>query len=176
MQVEVDPPDDAPAGTYPIAVQASGGGGEARAELEVEITGNFALTLTTPDERLNADVQAGRTSEVTLVVVNDGTAPLADVRLSSSPPSDWRVEFEPETIEGLRPGDRARVTAQITPSGDAIAGDYVVTLEADGGDASDEAELRTTVETSALWGAIGIGLIALVIGSLAYIFRRFGRR
>ena len=37
-------------------------------------------------------------------------------------------------------------------------------------------DIRVTVQTSALWGAIGIGLIALVLLGLWLVFRRFGRR
>ena len=33
-----------------------------------------------------------------------------------------------------------------------------------------------TIETSLLWGLIGVGLIALVLIGLLLTFRRFGRR
>jgi uncharacterized membrane protein len=37
-------------------------------------------------------------------------------------------------------------------------------------------DIRTTVQTSPLWGFIGLGLIALVIIGLGWVFRRYGRR
>lgn len=174
--VEVDPPDNAVANVYPIGVRATGGGKRAQADLEVEITGITQFTLTTPDERLNADVRAGGTSEVDLVVVNEGTSPLLGLELSASPPSDWEVTFEPEVIEAVPPGEVARVTAKITPASDAIAGDYVVSMDATAPEATQTIDLRTTVKTSSLWGAMGILLIAGTIGGLTWVFRRYGRR
>jgi uncharacterized membrane protein len=176
VQVEIDPPDDAQAGVYPVLVRATGAGRSAEAQLEVEITGDFAMTLTTPDERLSADVTAGDSVEVQLVVINEGSAPLQDVSLSASPPTDWEATVKPETIDVIPPGETARARVTITPSSDALAGDYIVTLSANGGEVSDEVELRTTVKTSPLFGLLGVALIAAALGGLAWVFRTYGRR
>jgi uncharacterized membrane protein len=37
-------------------------------------------------------------------------------------------------------------------------------------------EVRTTVNPSAVWGIVGIAVIALTLAGLAWVFRRFGRR
>ncbi len=176
ITVEVDPPDFTPAGTYPVTVSASGSGESTSMELAVQITGNYELTLTTPDQRLNVDVQAGETTEMPLVVVNDGTAPLVDVSFSASPPRGWEVTFSPETIDRIEPGATADVTALVTPADDAITGDYRLTLRSSVAETSDSIEVRATVETSALWGLVGVGVIVVALGALALVFRRFGRR
>jgi uncharacterized membrane protein len=41
---------------------------------------------------------------------------------------------------------------------------------------SETIQLRTTVETSSIWGFVGIALIALVLIGLFLVFRRYGRR
>lgn len=176
VQVEVDPPDDAVAGAYPVLVRASGGGRSVQAELRVEITGNYAMSVSTPDERLNVDVGAGGTTELLLVVRNEGTAPLTEVELSADPPADWDVRFQPPAIALIEPGRVARVRALITPSGDALTGDYLVTVTARTDPVSEEVELRATVRTSGLWGFVGILLIAAALGGLTWVFRRYGRR
>ena len=176
ITVEADPPDDAAAGPYPIQVSARAGNQQATAELEAEVTGSFAMTLTTPDERLNAAVTAGGTTPVTLLVVNDGASPLVDVELTSTPPGDWEVTFEPERVDQIPPGEAAEVVARLTPSADAVAGDYLVNVSASAGEANADMELRTTVETSALWGLIGVLLIILALAGLGWVFRRYGRR
>jgi uncharacterized membrane protein len=176
LTAEVDPPDDVPAGTYPVVVRAQGGGVSAEAELRVEIIGNFAITLTTPDERLNAEVATGGTTQVPLVVVNDGTAPLLGIELSATPPAGWEVRFRPETIAQLMPGRAARVTATIRPSEDAVAGDYMVTLTARTPEVSSDVDIRTTVKTSTRWGIVGLLLIGLALGGIGWVFRRYGRR
>lgn len=176
LSVEVDPPDQSEAGVYPILVRAAGAGLSAEAKLAVRIIGNYGLTLTTPDERLNVDVGAGRATELPLLVVNDGTAPLREVELSATSPTGWTTEFRPETIPEIAPGDSARVVAVITPSKDAVAGDYVVTLRATAAETNDEVELRATVKTSALWGLVGVLLILTAIAGLGWLFQRYGRR
>jgi uncharacterized membrane protein len=62
------------------------------------------------------------------------------------------------------------------PSGNAVAGDYVVTLTASGEGVEETLDIRVTVETSPLWGLVGLGLIALTLGAMVWVFRRYGRR
>jgi uncharacterized membrane protein len=157
-------------------VGVSGGGREAAAELQVEITGNFAMTLRTPDERLNVDVVADRTTDIQLVVINDGTAPLVGVELAATPPTDWNVNFTPKVIQQIAPGRSAPAVASITPAGNAVAGDYVVTIDARIPETTTSMELRTTVKTSGFWGFVGILLIVAALVGLSWVFRRYGRR
>ena len=44
------------------------------------------------------------------------------------------------------------------------------------GAAADEIEIRVTIETSPLWGFVGIGLIVAVLAGLWWVFRTYGRR
>ncbi len=172
----VDPPDDASAGAYPVLVRATGGGSTAEIQLEVDITGNFSMSFTTPSQVLTVDVRSGKSTEIPLVVVNDGTAPLTGVQFSSTPPSDWKVEFSPKTLDVVNPGEVGQVVATITPSGDAISGDYVVSLNAAVPETSGSVDLRATVKGSRTWGFIGLGLIAAAVIGVGFVFRRFGRR
>ncbi len=165
------------AGQYPISVDVTSGSRTAHQDLGVEITGSYSLTLSTSDQRLNANATAGAVTDLTLVVTNTGTAPVQGVALSATPPSGWTVTFDPPTVD-VTTDVPANVTAHLTPSGDAIAGDYVTTFKATAPSnlASASADIRVTVETSLLWGAVGIALIAVVLVGLWWTFRRFGRR
>ena len=177
IDVEAVPPENVEAGVYPLAVQATGTGGRnAAVELSVEITGRIEMALSTADERLNAQATAGSASDLTLVLANNGTAPLEGVSLTASPPSGWEVTFDPANPEAVGPGQVANVIARIQPSGDAIAGDYVVTLTAQNEQATESVDIRVTVEASPVWGIIGLLLIASAVGGLYWVYRRFGRR
>jgi uncharacterized repeat protein (TIGR01451 family) len=177
IQVQVDPPDDAAAGTYEVVLRATGAGGSAELPLTVELTGNPELTLSTLDERLNAEVTVGQTDEVALLVSNDGTAPLSNVTLSATPPTGWEVTFEPETIAAVQPGEFVEVRALVTPASDTVAGDYLLPISASGDEgASGSVEIRTTVNRSSAAGIVGIALIGAALLALTAIFRRFGRR
>jgi uncharacterized repeat protein (TIGR01451 family) len=176
IQVEADPPEEVKAGSYPVLLRATGQGTTLEHKLLVEIAGSPALTLQTADERLNTSGGAGDTTAVQLVVRNTGSAPLQNVRLSASPPSGWDVSFQPDTLTSIPPGEEARATARIRPAGEAIAGDYSVTLNADGQNVKDSVDLRFAVKTTAWWGVGGIGIIAAAVAGLLWSFRRFGRR
>ncbi len=179
VSVSVDPPDGAQAGTYDIGVTASAGDQTATAALQVEIVGQVDLQLATPDDRLTTNASAGARKDVQLIVLNGGTAPITGVTLTGTGPQDWEVAFEPATVEQLAPGAAGTqtVTAHITPSGSAIAGDYNVTLTASTADGVTESiQMRVTVETSQIWGLVGIGLIALTVIGLFWVFERYGRR
>jgi uncharacterized membrane protein len=176
IEVRADPPDDAKAGTYPVRVRATGPGTTLEADLAVEIVGTYNLEFSTTNERLNARGSAGRTSSVSLVVRNSGSAPLQGVTFSASPPSGWDVEFRPARLDLLPAGESRTVVARIRPSGDAVAGDYAVTLTASGGGKTSTVDLRFAVKTSGWWGFVGLLVIAAAVAALLYVFRRFGHR
>lgn len=176
IQVTVDPPDDVEAGTYEVTVRASGAGQTLSQTLTVEILGSFELRLSTADERLNASGTAGGRSRINLVIFNDGTAPLVGVSLRASAPSGWEVTFEPETVDVVPPGESVPVTAVVRPSGDAVAGDYALTITASAAGSSDSVDIRFAVETSGVFGLIGIGVIVVAVAVLLWVFRRYGRR
>ena len=98
------------------------------------------------------------------------------MKFSSSQPNDWKVTFQPESIDALPPNQRQEVTAMLTPSSKAIAGDYMVTLRANGDGASESSEFRVTVETSTIWGIVGLVVIAASVVVLSLAVMRFGRR
>jgi len=66
--------------------------------------------------------------------------------------------------------------AHIQPTGDAITGDYQVTLTANSDAATASVDLRYTVQTSTWWGLVGVIVIAAAIVVLLWLFRRYGRR
>jgi uncharacterized membrane protein len=176
VTVEATPPGDVAAGSYPIEVRAVGDGLTGSLTVNAEVTGQGSLTLVTPGQRLDIDGEAGDTTSTPLLVVNDGAAPLADVTFSADPPEGWEVEFDPETLEAVAPGETQQVTARIQPSSDAVAGDYAIAVSARSGGESGDVAYRFTVETSRWWGAIGIGIVVVALGVLFVVFRVYGRR
>lgn len=176
ITVTANPSTTAAAGVYDLRVVARGGGVDAEAPLQVQITGSFDMQISTPDQRLNADVTAGQATQFPVIVFNTGTADLVEVSLDAIPPSGWEVTWDTEVIPTIAAGDFATVNATITPSAEAIAGDYQITFRASSDDANASMEVRTTVSPSAFGGLVGIGLILLTLAALGWVFRRFGRR
>ena len=170
------PPSTVTAGSYPIQVTVASGSQSATTNLEADVTGAPAVTLSTPNQVLNAQVTAGSTGTVSLVVTNSGSTVLQNVAVTASAPTGWTTTFAPTTIDTIQPGSAATVDATLQPSSDALAGDYDVTFTVTAGTATANVDIRTTVQTSPLWGFIGLALIVIVIVGLGWVFRRFGRR
>ncbi|HEX5466634.1 MAG TPA: NEW3 domain-containing protein [Candidatus Limnocylindrales bacterium] len=176
LTATVTPPSTAEAGSFPVTVTAAAGSLTAKVDLQVTITGSPSLSVSTPNQVLNATVTSGSTGTVSVIVTNTGTSPLTDVSLTSTPPSGWTVTFAPSSIATIKPNASETVTATIHPGDNALAGDYDLTITATSGSASDDIDIRTTIQTSPLWGFVGIAIIVIVLIGLAWVFRRYGRR
>lgn len=176
IKVKVRPPSDVKAGDYPVLVKVSGQGAAAEQKVTLQISGQGQLALSSKDGRLSGEAQVGKTSEYTLVVGNDGTAPIENVEMSGSVPSGWKVEFDPKKIPSVAPSEKKDVKVSVTPSDKAIAGDYVASFRAGGRGDSKSADFRITVTTSTLWGIVGVGIIAIALLVLLGAVARFGRR
>jgi uncharacterized membrane protein len=174
--VTIDPPDDAAAGAYTIVARALGGPQPVETELGVEITGSFAMAMSTDDNRLSTNLTVGSSAQVNVVIINEGSAPLENVALTATPPRNWTVAYGSETIPVIPPGESETITATITSAANAVAGDYVVTLRAAAGDLNENIEIRTTVESSPIGGLIGVAVLAIVAIGLFFVFQRYGRR
>lgn len=177
ITVAVTPPATVAAGTYTMQVATSVGGQTLVNDLQVEITGTYTLTMDTSDSRLNGHGPAGSATPLAVVLTNSGTADITNVTLTGTGPGKWDITFDQPTIPKIAAGQSVTVNAQIKPSGDAIAGDYTVTLSAKGDStASDSLQIRYTVETSVLWGVVGVALIVVVGAGVWWVFQRYGRR
>ena len=176
VTVTVTPPATAEAGTYDISCSAVSANDTLSANLSVVITGSYDLSLSTPSGLLSADAQAGKDTDITLTLTNNGNTDLQNINLTSSTPDGWSVTFSESTVELLEAGATKEVTATVSAGKDALSGDYVVSITASNSETSDAAEFRISVETSTLWGIVGILLIVCVAGGLYWVFRKYGRR
>lgn len=180
LDVEVQPPDQAPGGTYEIEVVAEGGAARASTTLVAdvkEVAGEPALNVTGPGGRLSGDAYVGKKTSLKVIVTNTGDAAARNVALDSSSPSGWSVEFEPKEIEEIPVDSRTEVTAKIEPAEKAVAGDYEITVRARPENGTTEsAQFRMTVHTSTMWGIVGVGIIAVAVVIVGLAVMRFGRR
>jgi len=176
IKVKVTPPRDVKAGDFPVLIKVASEGATAELRVTLQISGQGKLALSTKDGRLSGEATVGKTSDFTLVVSNDGTAPIEEVEMSASMPTGWKAEFNPKTIPSVGPNEKKEVQVQVTPSDKAIAGDYVATFRASGRGESASADFRITVTTSTVWGIVGIGIIAIALLVMLGAVARFGRR
>ena len=177
VSITANPPDSVTAGQYPIAVIATSGSKQIEQDLQVEITGSYSMTMSTPNQVLSNHGAAGHSTTQQLTITNGGTAPLSNVTITASAPSDWKVTFDQATIASIGANQTVTVNATVIPTNDAIAGDYQLTFNASSDQHSTAStDIRFTVETSLEWAIVGGALIVLVFVGLWWVFRRYGRR
>lgn len=176
LTVTVTPPANAEAQEYTIPVSAISASEKLSAELSVTILGSYDLAVSGSGGLLSFDASANRAKEVTLTLTNMGNVDLQNITLTSSAPTGWTVEFSESTIGVIEAGATKEVTMTVTPSKDALSGDYVTVVTASGSETTTSAEFRVTVKTDTIWGIIGVLLIVAAAGGLWYVFRKYGRR
>lgn len=176
LAVVVQPFRYAQAGEYPITIFVESGKAKAKAELMIKLTGTYKLDMGTPSGLLSLSTPKGTPANMSIYVKNTGSATNHNITFMSFKPENWKVEFSPEKIEVLEPGELKQVEVNITPAEESLVGDYSVAVSAKGEKADNDVELRVTVKASAAWGWIGIGIIVLVILGLAGLFAGLGRR
>jgi uncharacterized membrane protein len=176
MAVEVKPYVLAEPGQYPIKIKVSSSEARGEAEFMVVLTGTYKLEAGTATGLLSLAALRGEEANLSIYVKNAGSATLSNIRFLSFQPENWKVAFEPETLETLAPGDLKQVAVKVNPAEQALVGDYAVALSIEGGREPKNLELRVTVGASAAWGWVGIGIIILVVAGLVFLFVRLGRR
>lgn len=176
LTVSVTPPENVEKGDYEIPITAVSADDTLKTTLTVSITGTYAMTLSTPDQRLSFDAYENKESTVTLSVTNTGNVDLTNLNLSSSAPTDWEVRFSESTIDTLEAGATKEVTAFVKPGKNAVTGDYVTSISISNEQASANADFRVSVKTSTTWGIAAIAIIIVLVGVLGAIFKKYGRR
>jgi uncharacterized membrane protein len=176
ITVEIKPPQGIEAGTYKIPVSAATASTSATTVLEVVITGSYGMELSTPTGLLSTSITAGDSKRVELSITNTGSSELTDVALEFSAPINWDITFDPKKIDKIQPGKVAKAFATIKADKKAIAGDYVTNIDSKTPEVSSKISLRVSVETPLLYGWVGILVILAALGSIYYLFRKYGRR
>jgi len=163
---------------YKITLElASLDGWEASTELKAIITARYNLIMVPAAERYNTNATAGKDNIFSVELGNLGTAPVDNIKFSSTKPEGWSIEFAPDKIDSLAAVDSQTVELNIKPPTETIAGDYSIAIRASGEQtASQEMSIRVTVETPTVWGWVGVVIIVLVVVGLVVVFMRFSRR
>jgi len=178
LSVEIDSPARAEAAESPVTIRARAGAFEASANLKVTLKGTPDLRIGTRADTLNTSLTAGKRTPVDILVLNAGTAPIRNLSfLASKKPEKWTVEFKPDKIDVINPGEVREIKIEILPPPRTIAGDYLLAFSPISPDAAAKpVEFRVTVSRPTLWGWLGAGIVAAVVLGLGVVFVRLGRR
>ena len=176
MAVEVKPYVLAEPGEYPIKVKVSSEKAKGEVTLSVVLTGTYKLEAGTADGLLSLNAYQGKPASLSFFIKNSGSAAQNGVKFLTFKPENWKVEFSPEKIDTLPPGELTQVEMTITPADQALVGDYSVGVNIEGEKSTKNLEFRASVRASTAWGWIGIIIIVVVVIGLVFLFVRMGRR
>jgi len=163
-------------GKFPIKVKVSSETAKSEAELVVVLTGTYKIEAATTTGLLSLNAMKGKESNISFYVKNTGSAAQNNVKFVSFKPENWKVAFKPEKLDTLPAGELKQIEMSITPSEQALVGDYSVAVSVEGEKVNKALEFRVTVKASTAWGWVGIGIIVLVVAGLVVLFMTFGRR
>jgi len=170
-------PRDTPAGDYKLVLHAKTEAASADLPVSLTIVGQPRLAISGEGGRLSGEAYAGQSSQLTVILRNDGSEAARDIELNATTPEGWKSSFDPKQVPQVAPGTTQDVKVTLTPSERAIAGDYQTTIRASAaGGLSESANFRITVLTSTLWGAVAIAIIAIALLVVVFAVARFGRR
>ena len=177
LSVEIDTPTRAEAAEHPVTIRARAGAFEANTSIKVSLKGTQDLKMGSASGTLNTSLTAGKKTPVDFLVGNAGTAPVRNLSFITKKPTDkWTVEFKPDKIDALNPGEVREIKMEIFAPDRTIAGDYLLNLTANSPEVNKSVEFRVTVSTPTVWGWVGFGIVGLVVLGLAVVFFRLGRR
>ena len=140
-------------GDYKVLITASSGNVSGSIELVSRITAKYALTAAPKNQLFNTSALAGKDNIYTISLNNIGTATLTNISFTSTHPDGWEITFNPNKLETLNTNDTKTVDVTIKPAAKTVAGDYMISLQVSGKEASATSmDIRVTVKTPTIWG------------------------
>ncbi len=177
FDVEVVPPSNAEPGVQTVVLRAvSEGLDPVKLPLEIELSGVPDVRLTTESGRLTAKVTAGDATDLAVLVVNSGGEAVDNLRFLADAPSSWTVTLGENPIPRIEAGETFHLAVTIEAPEETIPGDYNLRLVTAVGGETVDLQFRITAIRSSAFGFIGIAIIIAVVGGLAFLFARLGRR
>jgi len=160
---------------YSITLAAVSGSIRGSIELTAALRLTYSLALV-PTPTLYHRVTAGEVGHASLTVRNAGSGDLTGVRFSVDESEGWTVQFLPDRVERLTPGDSLEVELSISTTSEVSAGYHRMTLVAEADQAQQTTVLSVRVaEPEGSWLWVGIGIAVVVVGAFTLIFLRMGR-
>jgi uncharacterized repeat protein (TIGR01451 family) len=165
------------AGDYKILVQATSGNLTGSLQLVARVTAKYGLYVIPVNQLYNTTAQAGKNNVYSIQLSNTGSATLNNLTFTSTHPDGWEIKFTPDKLDALKTTDTITVDVNIKPPPKTVSGDYMITLQVSGKEATAETmDIRVTVNTPTIWGWVGVLIIVVVVVGLFLIIMRFGRR
>lgn len=181
ISAEFDVPETVEPGTYDVEMMAEG------RSTATESTVIDVRESSSREERKRIDVSSrqnylgikpGEEKEVSVRVRNQGSAVLDNIELNVDAPENWEVETSRTEVPALDQFESFRSIVTVSAPANAETGDKFLEVSASSDDTSTEEpeRIRLTVQKQSNLRYIGLGIMALSLGGLVFVYRKLGRR
>ena len=176
IQLVITPPNSVTSGTYNLeAVIESADDVQHQTNFTITVLGSYKLSMDL--STLYTSGTIGGTVSYTAKVTNEGETAVTTLYMTAETPSGWDATITPNQVDTLSPRSSATFTVTVNIPSNAIAGDYLVTMQALSDQlSSDTSDVRITAQASNTWGYVGIFVALLAVIGAVLLFRRFKRR
>jgi uncharacterized membrane protein len=176
IQLVVNPPNSVVSGTYNlVAVIESADGVQHQTNFTITVLGSYQLAMDL--STLYTSGTIGGTISYTAKVTNQGETAITTLYMQAETPSGWDATITPTQVDTLSPRSSTTFTVTVSIPSNAVAGDYLVTMQALSDQlSSDSSDVRITAQASNTWGYVGIFIALLAVIGAVLLFRRFKRR
>lgn len=186
VTAKVEVPDAAELGTYDLSLVAENFTTLSE-DLQVEVRGAEVERSISLDLRESyKQAQSGEEIEIPMWVRNgggiryrdSGGISLENIEFDVSTPGGWDHSLSPEAIGTLQSRESQQVMLTVEVPEDSQTGDFFVEVSASSDEASMEEpeEVRVNIREKSGMGVVGVILMALSLGMLIFVYKKFGRR
>lgn len=183
----VEVPDTAELGTYDFRITAENST-KFSEDLQVEVRGaEVERQISLDMEQSYTQTQSGTEIRLPMRVRNEGGGigyrrsegvNLNNIEFDITVPNDWEYSLNPKAINTLESYESQRVILNVDVPESAQPGDFFIEASVSSEKASldQPKEVRVNVFEQSDMGIVGAILMAISLGMLIFVYRKFGRR
>jgi len=177
LYLEFVPPYNVETGEYNFTsvIESESSTKQYEQNLTLKLRGSYDMYVYS--SRYRYEVNKGDTVSFDVSVSNRGSGgSLTNISLEVSAPEGWSADVTPKSVASLKPGDRRTFTIKAVPPADIVASDYKLNVRVKSDQTEKEDEFWVEVKEQSNIAIYGAVILVLVILSLWYMFRKYGRR
>ena len=181
INAKFDVPETAEPGTYDVRFVAEDRSKAVEStviEIRESSSGEERKRIDLSSRQSYVRIKPGKSKEISVRVRNEGDAVLDNVKLSVESSENWDAEISRESVPALDQYESFRSIVTVTAPANAEKGDKFLEISASSDETSTEEpeRIRLTVQKQSNLRYIGLGIMALSLGGLVFVYRKLGRR
>ena len=174
-------PQTAEKGTYSVDMRAFNET-VTRESIDIEIRQSEGeeqrRSVSLDSEQSFVGIKPGEEKQVSVRVRNEGNTILNNLEVSLDAPENWDTEISRKEVQALAEYESFRAIITVEAPANAKTGDKFLEVSASSDDTSTEEpqRIRLTVQQQSNLRYIGLGIMALSLSGLVFVYRKLGRR